>query len=367
MKFCIIGAGSGGRAFAAYLSSQGHPVNLYNRSLTRIIDIQKKGGIKATGEIKGFFPIDMVTQDLKRAVKDADVILIVVPASAHKDIAKKIAKYLSPDQIILLNPGRTFGTVEFRKIIEKNGINFPIFIAETQTLLFTSRELKKNGVKILKIKDSVDIAAFPEKNSFFIYDTLKDIFPQLHPIEDYLEMTLNNIGMLLHPSISLLNTGAMETGLKFHFYSEGATNRICEVLENIQIEINKIFKVLGLKQFSFCHWVNKSYGVNKKCIFKSIQAIKAYENIMAPKKLITRYFTEDVPTGLVPMSTLAKFLGIQTPTIDAIINISSILCGINFKMEGRTIKGLDIENYIKSHIATEEFMIVRAKQKIQIN
>jgi opine dehydrogenase len=367
MKFCIIGAGSGGRAFAAYLSSKGHPVNLYNRSLTRIIDIKKKGGIKASGEIKGFFPIDIVTQDLKLAIKDADIILIIVPASAHKDIAQKIIKYLSPDQIILLNPGRTFGAVEFRRTIEKEGIAFPIFIAETQTLLFTSRQLKKNGVKILKIKESVDFAAFPDMNTFYIYDTLKDVFPQLNPVEDYLEMTLNNIGMLLHPTISLLNAGAMDSGLDFKFYAEGATNRICEVLENVQIELNKIFKILGLNQFSLCSWVNNSYGVNKKCIHESIQAVLAYKNIIAPKKLITRYFTEDVPTGLVPISSLAKFLGVQTPIIDAIINLTSILCGLDFRNQGRTISGLELQEIINKRITKTEPIEIKSEQKITAN
>ncbi|MFX1312181.1 MAG: NAD/NADP octopine/nopaline dehydrogenase family protein, partial [Promethearchaeota archaeon] len=299
MKFCVIGAGNGGRAFAAYLSSKGYPVNLYNRSFSRILDIKKKGGLKATGEIKGFFPCNLITQDLDLALRDVDVILLVVPASAHKDIAEKIVQYLSRDQIILLNPGRTFGAIEFRRIIEKKGISFPIFIAETQTLLFTSRQLKKNIVKILKIKDLVDFAAFPDRDTFFVYDTLKDIFPQLNPVDDYLEMTLNNIGMLLHPIISLLNAGAMECGKEFKFYAEGATSRTCEILETIQSEFNKIFVMLGLKQFRFCKWVNKSYGIKKKCIYDAIQNIKAYENISAPKQLITRYFTEDVPTGLV--------------------------------------------------------------------
>jgi opine dehydrogenase len=367
MKFCVIGAGSGGRAFAAYLSSKGHPVNLYNRSFSRIIDIQKRGGIKTSGEIKGFFEINYITQDLKLAIKDVDVILIVVPASAHKDVAKKIAKYLSHDQIILLNPGRTFGAVEFRRIVEKEGILFPIFIAETQTLLFTSRQLKKNGVKILKVKDSVALSAFPSKNTFFVYDTLKDIFPQLNPVEDYLEMTLNNIGMLLHPTISLLNAGAMDSGLNFNFYAEGATNRICEVLENIQIELNNIFKVLGLKQFSFCKWAHKSYGADKKCIYDSIQDIKAYKNIIAPKKLITRYFTEDIPTGLVPISSIANFLGIQTPIIDAIINLTSILCGIDFRNEGRTINGLDLQEIIRKRIATTDSIGLQSIQKISVN
>ncbi|MFW9819936.1 MAG: NAD/NADP octopine/nopaline dehydrogenase family protein [Candidatus Thorarchaeota archaeon] len=366
MKFCIIGAGSGGRAFAAYLSSKGYPVNLYNRSLTRIIDIQKKGGIKASGEIKGFFPIDIITQNLKLAIKDADIILIVVPASAHKDIAKKIIKFLSRDQIILLNPGRTFGAVEFRQTIEKEGITFPIFIAETQTLLFTSRQLKKNGVKILKIKESVDFAAFPDKNTFYIYDTLKDIFPQLNPVDDYFKMTLNNIGMLLHPTISLLNAGALDSGLDFKFYAEGATNRICEVLENVQIELNKIFKLLGINQFSFCNWVNKSYGVNKNCIHDSIQAITAYKNIIAPKILITRYFTEDIPTGLVPISSLANFLGVQTPIIDAIIKLTSILCGIDFRNEGRTINGLELQEIINKRITKIESIGLKPIQKISV-
>ena len=367
MKFCIIGAGNGGRAFAAYLSSRGYQVNLYNRSFSRIIDIKKNGGINALGEIKGNFPCKLVTQDLKEAVKNVDVILIVVPASAHKDIAEKIVPYLSPDQIILLNPGRTFGAVEFRHIIEEKGVLFPIFIAETQTLICTSRQLKKNKVKILKIKNVIDFAAFPDKDTFFVYDTLKEIFPQLNPVDDYLKMTLNNIGMLLHPTLSLLNAGAMDCGKNFKFYAEGATFRICEVLETIQLELNKIRKILGLNQLNFSKWANKSYGVKMNNIYNSIQNIKAYENINAPNQLITRYFTEDVPTGLVPISSLAKFLGVETPIIDSVINLSSILCGKDFRKEGRTIHRLGLEELIKRRITKELLIELGEKQKILIN
>lgn len=367
MKFCVIGAGNGGRAFAAYLSSKGYPVNLYNRSFTRIIDIKKKGGVKASGEIKGYYPCNLITQDLELAVRDADVILVVIPASAHKSIAEKIAQYLFRDQIILLNPGRSFGAVEFRRVIEQKGISFPIFIAETQTLVFTSRQLKKNGVKILKIKDMVDFAAFPDKDTFYVYDTLREIFHQLNPVVDYLEMTLNNIGMLLHPTISLLNAGAMDSGIPFKFYAEGATSRTCEVLENIQTELNKIFEILRIKQIRFCEWANKSYGVKKKSIHKAIKKIKAYENINAPKELITRYFTEDVPTGLVPISSLAKFLGIETPIIDSVINLSSILCGIDFMNKGRTVQGLALEKLIESRIATDKLIEIGTEQQIKVN
>ena len=364
MKFCIIGAGNGGRAFASYLSSKGHHVNLYNRSLTRIIDIKKKGKVKSKGEIKGSFPLNIITQRLDRALKKSDVILVVTPASAHKDVAQKIAPHLTKDQIILLNPGRTFGAIEFSQTIKDEIGYFPVFVAETQTLLFTSRQLKKNQVQILKIKDSVHFSAYPEKDTFFIYDTLHEIFPQLVPANDYLEMTLKNIGMLLHPTLSVLNSGMMDIGKEFKFYSEGATKRTCEVLERIQMEVNQIMNLLGLKQFNFCKWAKNSYGVSGRCIHDAIQEIMAYKDINAPKRLITRYFTEDIPTGLVPISSLATFLGIKTPIIDSIINLSSLLCGLDFKSLGRTIKKLKIEEFIKRRTTTEELVNLGIEQQI---
>ncbi|MEJ2294993.1 MAG: NAD/NADP octopine/nopaline dehydrogenase family protein, partial [Candidatus Lokiarchaeota archaeon] len=222
-------------------------------------------------------------------------------------------------------------------------------------------------VQILKIKDSVKFCAYPEKYTFFVYDTLHEIFPQLIPADDYLQMTLNNIGMLLHPTLSVLNSGMMDIGKNFKFYSEGATKRTCEVLENLQMEINQIMSKLNLKQFNFNRWAKRSYGVNGKNIYEAIQKIIAYKDISAPKYLITRYLTEDVPTGLVPISSLAEFLGIKTPIIDSVINLSSLLCGMDFKKTGRTITTLALKEYIKRSLVTEELINLGAKQELPIN
>lgn len=356
MRFCVIGAGSGGRAFAAYLSSKGYPISLYNRSFSRLIEIQRKGGIETSGELQGFFPIDLVTQDLKLAMKDADIIMVVTPAYAHRDIASKISPYLEDDQLIILNPGRTFGSIEFLRIIESKRGNIPVFISETQTLLFTSRELEGNRVNIIKIKNSVNFSTFPDKYTDLIYAILKDIFPQLNPVDDYLEVSLNNIGMVLHPAISLFNAGTMDFGKNIKFYKEGATPQICQVLEEIQVELNEIFSKLGLRQLRFEKWANESYGVNASCIYDAIQKIDAYKDINAPNQLITRYFTEDVPTGLVPIASLGRFLGLRTPTIDSIIQLSSILCGINFLNEGRTIEKLQLKSYLRKRIYKTELL-----------
>lgn len=367
MRFCVIGAGSGGRAFAAYIASKGYSVSLYNRSFTRICDIIEKGGIEASGELTGFFPLDCITQDIKLAIKDANVIMVVTPASAHKHIAKMIAPYLTEGQIIILNPGRTFGSVEFLNIIEQKRGKLPVFVCEAQTLLFTCRKDKSNAVNILKIKNSVKLASFPEKYIDIIYGFLKDIFPQFIPDDNYLQVTLNNIGMLVHPAISLFNATRMEFKKEFKFYNEGVSPRVCQILESIEFEINKIFEKLGLKQYRFHQWAHKVYGTSAESIYEAIQQIESYKPINAPKQLITRYFTEDVPTGLVPISSLGKTLDVQTPTIDSIIHLSSILCGINFTEVGRTIEGLNLHQYINTKLRESVLLTVESSKSDIIN
>jgi len=350
MRFCVIGAGSGGRAFAAYVASKGHDVSLYNRSYYRIADIKRKGGIEAFGALEGFYSIDLITHNIGFALNDSDIILVVTPASAHKSIAKSIAPFLRDGQVIFLNPGRTFGAVEVHRVLEKKRPELSVFIAEAQTLLFTCRADEENGVNILKIKDSVNFATFPDKYVHDVCDIIEEVFPQLHPIDDYLEVTLNNIGMLLHPAITLFNAGMMDYGKEFKFYSEGATSKVCQVLEMIELEINTIFNLLGIQQLRFHKWASKSYGIEANSIHEAIQKIGAYKPVKAPDQLITRYLTEDVPTGLVPISSLGTFLNVETPTIDSIIYLTSLLCGIEFKKNGRTMQELDLYDYFIDHM-----------------
>ncbi|MBD3339199.1 MAG: hypothetical protein GF353_08815, partial [Candidatus Lokiarchaeota archaeon] len=172
---------------------------------------------------------------------------------------------------------------------------------------------------------------------------------------------LNNIGMLLHPAISLFNAGMMDCGKSFKFYNEGATYKICQVLEMIELEINKIFRKLGLKQLRFHKWANKSYGIDASSIYEAIQKIEAYKPVNAPNRLITRYFTEDVPTGLVPISSLASFLNVKTPAIESIIYLTSLLCGTEFKKIGRTIQKLELSDYFIDYL--DDIGIIQQENK----
>ncbi len=91
-----------------------------------------------------------------------------------------------------MSPGRTFGAVFFRKVLDANWVPPDIVVGETQTLLFASRMLAGNGVEVHAIKDVVDLACTPEDKVFLLHYRIADIFPQFRPTKNMLQLTLNN-------------------------------------------------------------------------------------------------------------------------------------------------------------------------------
>jgi mannitol/fructose-specific phosphotransferase system IIA component (Ntr-type) len=117
-RFCVLGAGPGGMAMAGHLAITGCQINLFNRSPDRIVAIQARGGVDLTGEVKGFASLSVVTSDVAAALEGADVLMVVTPATAHRNIAEMIAPHLKDGQIVVLNPGRTGGALEVAKVIQ---------------------------------------------------------------------------------------------------------------------------------------------------------------------------------------------------------------------------------------------------------
>jgi opine dehydrogenase len=60
-----------------------------------------------------------------------------------------------------------------------------------------------------------------------------------------------------------------------------------------------------------------------------------------------RYVTEDVPYGMVLLSTLGDLLGVPTPTHDAVIQLASIINRTDYWKTGRGIKQLGLSKLDK--------------------
>ena len=121
----------------------GFEVTLYNRTSENIAAIQARGGITLESQDpagpRGFGQLACVTSVMKVAIENCDIVMIVTPAYAHYDIAREAAPYIQTGQILVLNPGRTLGAIEFTRVLDENGCANGVTVAETQTFIYASR------------------------------------------------------------------------------------------------------------------------------------------------------------------------------------------------------------------------------------
>ena len=165
-RYTVLGAGHGGKAMAAHLASMGAEVALWNRSFDHIEVIKKRGGIDLEipeTSTHSFGAIGLVTSDIAEAIGFAQVIMVVLPSSAHADVAKISAPYLKDGQIVILHPGRTLGAVEFVRVIRANGCTADVTVAEAETFIYASRADGPAQARIFRIKEAVPLAALPSK------------------------------------------------------------------------------------------------------------------------------------------------------------------------------------------------------------
>lgn len=343
LNYCVIGAGNGGMAMAGYLAMIGYNVNLYNRTLEHIFPLMKNPTISLTGSEVGLGKLNIVTNKIKEAIENSKIIMVTVPAMGHYEIAREMAPYLSDNQIIILNPGRTGGALEVYETLRRYGCEKDVIVAEAQTFIYACRAMSANSAHIFKVKKEVTLSSIPSNKTNYVLNLLNRAYPQFIPAKDVLETSINNYGAIFHPAPTLLNSGHIERGAPFEYYTEGITPTIGKILEKMDDERMEIGRKLKINTLSARDWLNETYGAKGRNLYETIQNNPAYKGLGAPMGLNIRYIYEDVPYSLVPMSSIGREIGIQTPTIDLIIELSQLITGKDFYYTGRNISKLGLE------------------------
>jgi len=346
-RYAVVGAGNGGKAMAAYLALLDIQVTLYNRTGARVEIIRLRGGIDLENatEPHGFGKLYKVTDNMEEALREAEIIMVVVPSTAHADIAKLAAPYLRDDHIVILHPGRTGGALEFRHTLEQeNCLTNPI-IAEAETFIFASRSEGPSQAKIFRVKEAVPLAAMPATRTAEVLEAIRPVFPQFIDGKNVLQTGLNNMGAIFHPALALLNAGWIEaTSGDFQFYVDGVTPSVAKVLEVLDRERVTVAAAMGLKARNALEWLELAYNATGENLHEAMHNQPGYYGIKAPGTLSHRYITEEIPMSLVPISSFASTYGVSVNGINSIINLACFIHGTDYRRKGRTVEKLGIKD-----------------------
>lgn len=337
MKIAVLGAGAGGTATAFDCAAHGHEVRLFDfpQFANNIDAIADTGAIRAEGDIAGEARIALASHEVDEVVGDAELIYVVGPAYSTEPFGKAVAGKLAPGQTVIVSPSSCGGALAFKQAAGLAVDDDAIRVAETSTLHYAVRLTEPGRIRVfLKLKAGNLLAALPARYTADVLSLINDVYPSMEPASNVLQTSLQNANPVIHPAVTLANAARIDTsGGSFLFYEEGvsdATGRLIEALDQERIAIGAKIgleilpdPVMGMRQG---YMTAPNYG-------EAYRKAPGFKGITAQPRLDHRYLNEDVGYGLVFMAALGWQVGVETPNIDAMIRLTSVLMDRDYANE----------------------------------
>ena len=262
-------------------------------------------------------------------VRDADIIFIALPQFAFEGAIDRIAPYLHRGQIVVAIPAPAKMN-EYAKRLEKAGAQVVGF----QRVPYISR--------IVKYGEQVQISADRCEHKCVVSDpAMKEMWQdfartwfggRVSFLSSFPVFAFNNSNPLLHPSRLAVLFRDWRNKTYSHnppFYAEW-TDESSVLYVAADCEMREVMKRCPeIDLASDYESVLDHYGVkDAEDLTQKIRSISSFKGILSPMKeecgkwvpdFNSRYFMEDIPFGTKTIQAWARHFGVDTPTIDYMV------------------------------------------------
>lgn len=340
MTYAVIGGGNTGQAIASYLALNEEKVTLFTRRAERAERISKNG-LELKGVYSGYVKLKAHTK-MDEAIQDAEIIIISSTANGHKSIIKELKPLLKNNQTIIFIPGY-WGAVECKQILGEDIENKDITVAETSAQPFISEANDKGTVSVKKIKNNVLVSTLAtSKGGGSLSSKIFERFPHFTPANNVFETSLNNTNVVVHVPISLFNASRIDASQSFQFYPEGVSPLTVRYIEKIDEERQEIASLFNVETNDILTILNNFYETAYANLYEALPNL--FPEGDGPTTLNHRYFIEDIPFGLVPISEIAKKFNVETPYTNSLIETASLFSAVSYRKSGVSFENTTVED-----------------------
>jgi opine dehydrogenase len=343
MNVAVLGGSHGAFATAADLTLAGHRVRLWRRAEADVAPLAASKTITLVAEARqGPAQLEMVTADIAQAVREAQVVIVPLPATTHEDVAHRLAPHLTAEQVVLLMPG-TFGSFAMAREIARAGGTLPYAFAETGTLPYLTRKTGATTVAAPVRAANLPVGVFPSSRSKGALERIIELFPATRPCVDAVDVALTNAGPVIHPPLVLLNAGAIDQG-RFDVHAAGTTASVRKVIDTVDEE--RVATRTGWG-YPAPHYELGTYYDDTRAT-EGLYGAGAKEKLVASglwSEVIThehRYVTEDVAFGLSFFESAARTVTVASPVVSGLLSVFGVLLGRRLSGQGRALEHLGL-------------------------
>ena len=373
MKIAICGGGNVAHVMAGLLSQrEGLEIRvltrkpeLWDKSI-RVLDDQDQSTIGRP---------HLISNQASETIPGADLVILALPAYARAAVLSTIAAHLTGNVWVGSFPGSGGFNWLAQKALQGASANIAIFGAQRvpyiSRIIHYGREVFGSAKK-----EGIAIAAIPQSRSSEIASILEDVLQMpVNCLNNFLEITLATSNPILHPPRMYTLFHDYEAGNFWQesiLFYEGWNNAASELLIRMDREVHDIFARIPL-ELSGISPLLKHYGVHDaKELTHKISGITSFKGITTPMletkdgfipDFQSRYFTEDIPFGLLILKGVAVITGTATPTIDTVLTWAQKMMHKEYivggELAGKDISTTPIPQNVD--IITIDDLVLRAK------
>jgi opine dehydrogenase len=346
MKIGIVGCGGIALGYAAFLMKSGHQPIVWSPSgeSARSLIGQE---ITASGALVGSFRIQ-VAGSARELVSEAEVVIIAVPGYGHRAVIDTVVPFAREGQSFIVSAQLSLSGVYLKHSLAARGIDSDVMAWATTVLM--SRRTGPTNIVIGGIRQMLEVAALPEAAGARCLDLCRTLFgDRFRLVPDILAIALGNLNPPIHMASALCNFTRIEKGEYWANY-DGITPSVARLIEALDQERLDLAKAYGVTVRTVQEHYRLTFGFEEGHSIAEMAAMvhKERQGPPGPTTLDTRFVTEDIPFGIVPLIELAARRDIPLPLHQAGTQLFCALYGRDFPSENELLKVLPWESIVAS-------------------
>jgi hypothetical protein len=313
----VFGYGEFGQATAGLLAATGHRVRL----LGGITAVTSKCQYTTQDNAHHTAGVDFETPtDIRQTLRHAQCIVASVNGTEYGALCEDLVPVLSSGQTLYL-VGAAFGAaLEVEHTLGRKRSDLALNIVEVDCP-FNSFELTGSSLSLSGVKSRVVLAGRSLNETRTALSEGASLFSSLVPASNLLERGFANIDRWLQTASILFEAFAPPADELVRATAANGAKPLSAVLASLRAEIQLLAKAYGVSRLPDSGSINK---------------------LELPMTALKRELGRRVIEDFIILSSLARIVYLPLPILESVIELSSVVTGLDLRKEGRQLSDLGL-------------------------
>lgn len=327
MRVGIVGAGSIGLSAVADLTRRGHEVvGVLESDVATIDALADAGEVRLTGHLgEDSVPLPPLSSDAG-VLAGSDIVLVANTADRHHEAAAGLAVVIGDSVPVVLATGYAAGASFFADEMRADAPALSPRVLAMNTSPYLSYADRTGHAHVTLVKTWNEVSASSDDVLDRDFPLVRRLYDVCVPSGHELASSLNNPNPVANASSWLLNAGFATREMRgetepngaFHLLDFGS-GALDALRDGLDAERLQVMAAAGLGEFALDRkqFPARAYGPGCR-------------EAAAPRfgpTYQTRFVSEDVSAGMVPVEAIGGSLGIRTPLLSGFIALAGAIAG----------------------------------------